>query len=152
MKIRLNSIDYKGSIVDGPGIRVVLFLQGCKKRCEGCHNPIAWDVDKGNLIKVEELVAQLKEKCLNKKITISGGEPLLQYSAILELVRKLRDFDIALYTGFDFGEIPEEILNHVNYVKVGKFIKEQKTTLIPFIGSSNQKFIDLRGGLDDEIN
>lgn len=151
MKIRINSIDYKGSIVDGPGIRTVVFLQGCKQRCEDCHNPSTWDLDKGYLIDVEELVVQLRKKCLNKRITISGGEPLLQYSPVLELVNKLSDFDIALYTGFEFIEIPKDILNYLNYVKVGKFIKERKSTIIPFMGSSNQEFIDLEG-LDDEID
>lgn len=100
MKIRINSIDYKGSIVVVPGIRTVVFLQGCKQRYGGCHNPSTWNIDKGYLVDVEELVVQLREKCSNKKITISVGEPLLQYSPVLELVNKLSDFDIALYTGF----------------------------------------------------
>ena len=148
MKIKINSIDYRGSIVDGPGIRTVLFVQGCVQRCKDCHNPSMWDIDKGKDHYVEEIVEKLTKKCLNKKLTISGGEPLLQYSAILELLKNLNNFDIALYTGFEFEDVPREILKYINYIKVGNFIKEQRTTIIPFIGSKNQKFIDLRGDRD----
>jgi len=149
MKIIINSIDYSGSIVDGPGIRTVLFVQGCKRKCEDCHNPSTWDIDKGKEFDIEDIVEDLRKKCLNKKLTISGGEPLLQYPVILELVKSLDDFNIVLYTGFEFEDVPKEILKYVNYIKVGNFIKEQRTTIIPFIGSKNQKFIDLRGKSDE---
>jgi len=148
MKIKINSIDYRGSIVDGPGIRTVLFVQGCLQRCKACHNPSTWGIDEGKDYYVEEIVEKLTKKCLNKKLTISGGEPLLQYSAILELFKNLNNFDIALYTGFEFEDVPREILKYINYIKVGNFIKEQRTTIIPFIGSKNQKFIDIRGDRD----
>ncbi|KKM05970.1 hypothetical protein LCGC14_1748740 [marine sediment metagenome] len=145
MKIVINSIDYGGSIVDGPGLRTVLYIQGCKRRCEECHNPSTWDIEGGIELDVEEIVKELNEKCINKKITISGGEPLLQFLAVLKLVKKLKDFNIVLYTGFDIEEIPEEILKYIKYIKVGKYIKEKRTTILPFIGSKNQKFIKLRG-------
>ncbi len=144
MKIVINSIDYSGSIVDGSGIRTVLFVQGCKRKCEDCHNPSTWDVDKGKEFDIEDIVEDLRKKCLNKKLTISGGEPLLQYPAILELVKDLCDFNIVLYTGFEFDDVPKEILHHLDYIKVGKYIKEQRSTIIPFMGSNNQKFINLR--------
>ncbi len=146
MKIVINSIDYSGSIVDGPGIRTVLFVQGCKRRCEDCHNPSTWDMDEGIKFDVEDIVEDLRKKCLNKKLTISGGEPLLQYPAILELVKSLDGFNIVLYTGFEFDDVPKEILYYLDYIKVGKYIKELRSTIIPFMGSNNQKFIELRGG------
>ena len=149
MKIVINSIDYRGSIVDGPGIRTVLFLQGCLRRCDECHNPSTWDTDKGVVHDVEDIIDQLNTKCLNKKVTISGGEPLLQYSAVLELVKKLKNFDIVLYTGFEFDDVPEEILEYIDYIKVGKFINEKRTTITPYIGSSNQKFINLKGEINE---
>jgi len=150
MKISINSIDYSGSIVDGPGIRTVLFVQGCKRRCEDCHNPSTWDVDKGIYYNVDEIIKELNKNCLNKKLSISGGEPILQYPAILELVRKLKDFDIVLYTGFEFEDIPKEILNYIDYIKVGKFIKEKRTTITPYIGSTNQEFINLKNKNNNE--
>lgn len=146
MKIVINSIDYSGSIVDGPGIRTVLFVQGCKRKCEDCHNPSTWDIDKGKEFDIEDIVEDLRKKGLNKKLTISGGEPLLQYLAILELVKSLDDFNIVLYTGFEFDDVPKEILHYLDYIKVGKYIKEQRSTIISFMGSNNQKFIELRGG------
>lgn len=150
-KIIINSIDYSGSIVDGPGIRTVLFVQGCRRKCEDCHNPRTWDIEMGKEIDIEEIVEDLNKKCLNKKLSISGGEPLLQYPAILELIKKLHNFDIVFYTGFEFNDVPKEILKHINYIKVGKYLKEKRTTITPYIGSKNQKFINLKGEIN-EIN
>lgn len=144
MKIRINSIDYRGSIVDGPGVRTVLFLQGCAKRCDGCHNYETWDVNGGLLAEVDDIVRQLKNNCINKKLTISGGEPLLQYCSVIELVKKLKDFSIILYTGYQLDEVPTEILQYLDYIKTGEYIKEKRTLKIPYIGSKNQQFIDLR--------
>jgi len=145
MKIIINSIDYSGSIVDGSGIRTVLFVQGCKRKCEDCHNPSTWDMDKGKTFDIEDIVEDIRKKCLNKKLTISGGEPLLQYSAVLELVKRLNNFNIVLYTGFELEEVPKEILKYIDYIKVGKYNKEKRTTITPYIGSKNQQFINLRG-------
>ena len=75
--IRINSIMSNPSLCDGYGYRTVVFLQGCNLHCPGCHNRSTWDIDKGTLIDVKELATILKEKSLNKKITISGGEPLI---------------------------------------------------------------------------
>jgi anaerobic ribonucleoside-triphosphate reductase activating protein len=113
-------------------------------RCPGCHNPSAWDISNGKTVDTEDLIAELRTKSLNKKLTISGGEPLLQYEAVLELVQGLADFDIALYTGFELEHVPKEIMKHLRYIKTGKYIREKRSTIIPYVGSSNQRFIDLR--------
>ena len=141
--ILINCIDYTGSIVDGPGIRSVLFIQGCEQKCKGCHNPSTWDIEGGRTIYVENLICELRSNVINKKLTISGGEPLLQYSAIIELLKGLLDFDIALYTGFELTDVPDDILKHIKYIKVGKYIQEKHCTIIPYIGSTNQMFIVL---------
>lgn len=151
MKIVINSIDFRGSIVDGPGIRTVLFLQGCNRRCEDCHNPNTWDFEKGREYEIDDIIEDLRKNCLNKKLTISGGEPLLQYTAILELVKKLDDFNIVIYTGYEYNEVPKEILQYIDYIKVGNYIKELRTTITPYMGSKNQKFINL-GDVKNEIN
>lgn len=143
MIITINSIKYLKSVVDGPGIRTVLFLQGCNRKCDECHNPSTWDIENGKKIEVADLIKELNEKCINRKLTISGGEPLLQYSAVLELVKSLIDFNIVLYTGFKFDDVLPEILQYLDYIKVGPYIKEESTTVIPYIGSKNQKFIQL---------
>ncbi len=144
MKLRINTIDYKGSIVDGPGIRTVLFVQGCDKHCPGCHNPCTWDRKDGIELEIEEIISNLRKKCHNKKLTISGGEPLLQYPTVLELVKSIQDFDIALYTGFEIEDVPSEIFQYIKYLKVGSYIEKKRTTITPYIGSANQKFIRLK--------
>ena len=139
--IRINSIMSNPSLCDGYGYRTVVFLQGCNLHCPGCHNRSTWDIDKGTLIDVKELAAILKEKSLNKKITISGGEPLLQKDALVELLEELKDCDLCLYTGHEIEEVPEEILKYLKYIKVGRFILEERTSTTPFVGSKNQKFV-----------
>ncbi len=142
MIMRINSILYNDSVVDGPGIRTVLFMQGCNINCEGCQNKSTWDINAGKGIDVDALVDELNNKVFNKKITISGGEPLMQKEALLELINKLNElnFDIALYTGHIRENVPEEIIKKVKYLKTGSFVESLKTTVKPFVGSSNQIF------------
>ena len=149
--IRINSIDFKGSICDGPGIRTVIYLQGCNIHCVGCHNPQTWDMDKGYLIPVEELFDKICRDSMYKRITISGGEPLNQKDAVYKLMSLLKTagFDVALYTGFDLNDVPAYILKTLNYIKCGKYIESLRSTIIPYIGSSNQIFKVVNGG---EIN
>ena len=142
--LRINSIMNNPSLCDGYGYRTVLFLQGCNLRCPGCQNPSTWDINKGTLIDVKELADILRIKCINKKLTISGGEPLLQTESLLELLEELKDFDLCLYTGHELDEVPQEILRYLKYIKVGSFKKKLKTTLKPFVGSTNQEFMEVK--------
>lgn len=139
--LRINSIMKNPSLCDGYGYRTVVFLQGCNLRCPGCQNPSTWDINKGVSVDVKDLAHHLREKCLNKKLTISGGEPLLQAEALKELLEELKDFDLCLYTGHELNEVPKEILKYLKYIKVGRFILEQRTSTKPFVGSTNQKFV-----------
>ena len=144
MDIIINSVDYRGSIVDGPGIRSVLFVQGCDNKCPGCHNSSTWDIDMGKSIAVSDLVDEIRAKTFNKKLTISGGEPLLQAPAVLDLVKRLDDFNITLYTGLELEDVPKDLIEHLDYLKVGKYDVEKRCTTIDYLGSTNQWFIDLR--------
>lgn len=144
MKIQINSIDYKGSLVNGPGIRSLIFFQGCDNKCEGCHNTGTWDINDGEPWEINDLVADIRNNCKNKKITITGGEPLFQTDALIELLKQLCDFDICMYTGSNLNEIPLEVLTRIKYVKVGKYKSELRCTTTPYIGSTNQKFIKVR--------
>lgn len=144
MKVYINAIKFNRSLVDGPGVRTVVFLQGCDIRCEGCQNRSTWDISKGEQVAVEQLAATLKKHCHNKKVTISGGEPLMQADALLELVKQLDGFDIAVYTGHELKDVPKELLEHINYIKTGSFVKSLKTTVTPYVGSTNQEFRRLR--------
>lgn len=146
MKIFINSIKYNNSIVDGPGIRTIIFLQGCDLNCKGCQNKSSWDIKRGHEVEIEDLIKELRVKVFNKKITISGGEPLMQKEALIELVKKLKEleFNVALYTGHTKEEVPSEIIKNLNYLKTGSFIEELKTSIKPFVGSSNQKFEEIK--------
>ncbi len=145
-KIVVNSIMKNPSLCDGYGYRTVLFLQGCDLRCDGCQNPSTWDINNGKTYDIKELANELRSKCVNKKLTISGGEPLLQASALKELLEELKDFDLCLYTGHELNDVPKEILAYLKYIKVGPFKKEYKSTMKPFVGSTNQEFIEVNNG------
>ena len=141
--IYINSIMKNPSLCDGLGYRTVLFLQGCDLQCIGCQNKSTWDLTKGIKKDVKVLAQELREKCLNKELTISGGEPLMQTGALRELLEELKDFDLCLYTGHELNEVPQSILTYLKYIKVGRFVQELRTTTKPFVGSSNQKFMEV---------
>lgn len=143
MYIYIHSIMKNPSLCDGIGYRTVLFLQGCDLRCKGCQNKSTWDISAGIKMEVTDLAQELRKKCFNKELTISGGEPLMQQEALIELFDQLKDFDLCLYTGHELGEISPKILSYLRYVKVGPFIQELKTTTKPFVGSTNQQFIEV---------
>lgn len=146
MIMYINSIRYNNSVVDGPGIRTVLFMQGCDLHCNGCQNKSTWDITKGEKVDIDNLINELNKKVFNKKITISGGEPLMQKEALIELVNKLSDleFDIALYTGHPKEDVPNALIDKIKYLKTGNFIQELKTTVKPFVGSENQVFEEVK--------
>jgi anaerobic ribonucleoside-triphosphate reductase activating protein len=146
MDLIINKIDYSGSIADGPGIRTVLYVQGCNQRCDGCHNPKTWDIKQGKSVLVMDLAQDIRSKSPTKNLTISGGEPLLQVAAVLELVKLLEDFNIALYTGLNLEDVPDELLDNLDYVKVGKYEQNKRCTTENYIGSLNQCFMRGRKG------
>ena len=76
-------------------------------------------------------------------MTITGGEPLLQAKPLRDLLEELKDFDLCLYTGHELKDVPEDILSYLKYIKYGPFIEELKTTMKPFVGSSNQEFMEV---------
>lgn len=141
--IYINSIMKNPSLCDGIGYRTVLFLQGCDLQCIGCQNKSTWELTKGIKKDVKALAQELREKCFNKELTISGGEPLMQAEALQELLEELKDFDLCLYTGHELNEVPQSILTYLKYIKVGRFVQELRTTTKPFVGSSNQRFMEV---------
>lgn len=97
LKGLVNSIETMG-LVDGPGIRIVIFLQGCKLRCLYCHNPEMWCLEGENLMSVDDVVSKvLKYKSYISKnggVTFSGGEPLLQSNFVYECCKRLKEENI----------------------------------------------------------
>lgn len=141
MNIYINSLYFNKSLVDGPGIRTLVFFQGCDIYCPGCQNPSSWDINKGKKYSVKDLVTLIKEQTFNKKVTITGGEPLMQIDALIELLNELQGYDVIVYTGHKKEDVPVEVWKLTTYVKCGPYVEKLKTTITPYIGSSNQEFI-----------
>lgn len=144
--IYLNCICYDYSIADGPGLRTLIFMQGCDLRCPFCQNQKIWDKKGGYKWSIKILINELKKNSITKKVTITGGEPLFQLKALETLVDELykEQFNIVLYTGHRKEDVPKDILSKINYLKYGPFIYSKRTSTIPFVGSSNQVFEKLR--------
>ena len=129
------------SFVNGEGARYVIFLQGCKHHCKGCHNPETWDFDGGTEMAVEEIAADFKKRRLLDGITLSGGDPFFQQKACVELLNLLSGVNVWIYTGFEYDEISEtELAKKADVLVVGKFVEELKCDG-QYFGSSNQKII-----------
>ena len=144
-KLLISNLDLRGSTCDGPGVRNVVFFQGCDRHCPGCHNAGTWNMEGGHLMSVDNLVSVIDENTPSRRITISGGEPLLQYEGLMTLVKSLREknYDIAVYTGNSMEDVSPDLLEYIDYIKVGDFQIDKKTSVKPYVGSTNQSFIKL---------
>jgi len=145
---------HDNSCDDGPGIRSVLFLQGCNKNCQGCHNTGIREHGKGTMVSIDELVKFIESQCCNKKITISGGEPLEQIDSLEILIRKLKakSYNICVYTGWEMEQVPRRILKLVDYIKTGSFVSNMKNPEIQYVGSSNQHMFSVSNGKINELD
>lgn len=144
---RIHSVETFGA-VDGPGIRYVLFLQGCMFRCLYCHNPDTWDINGGNEIDSDEVIEDVKNYLSfikNGGFTLSGGEPLLQPEFALDLIRKTKE--LGLHTAVDTaGSVPlsavKEIANEADLIMLD--IKTADKSLIKeLIGRDDNNAVDL---------
>lgn len=141
------------SIVDGPGFRYVLFVQGCPHHCHGCHNPESWDPKAGYDITLGEIMAQIKENDQLRGVTFSGGEPFEQVPALLELARMVKAEGLSLmsYSGYTLEELkdrndPEtdELLGLIDILVDGRYMEDERNLTLLYRGSENQRLIDMR--------
>lgn len=151
LKIRIAST-VNDSIVDGPGLRFVIFTQGCFFGCLNCHNEATWDLKGGHLVEMDELVTKWRKNPLIEGITLSGGDPLLQPEACLYLIRKAHEtgLNVTLYSGdtyerllVDKNEVIRTIIQEIDYLIDGPFVEAKKDLSRLYRGSYNQRFIDL---------
>lgn len=143
-------------MLNGDGLRTVLWVAGCTHHCEGCHNPITWDIDGGipfDAVAEEELFKKLSADYISG-LTFSGGDPLhpQNRAEITRLAQKCRklfpDKTIWLYTGYLWEEISElDILPLIDVVVDGEFIKALFDAKLHWKGSSNQRVIDVKASL-----
>lgn len=146
----------KDDMLNGDGLRVVLWLAGCNHRCKECQNPITWDPNGGlefDEAAKQEIFEQLDEDYISG-ITFSGGDPLFpgnraDVTALAkEIKEKYPDKTIWIYTGFEWHAIRDlEVIPYVDVLIDGKFIKELFDEKLHWVGSSNQKIIDVQDSL-----
>ena len=148
MQIRIAGL-VPESFVDGDGIRFAIFMQGCRRNCEGCHNPETHDLNGGRLVDTEEIISAIKKNPLLDGITLTGGEPLLQIDAAEEIARAAKNFGLSVwcYTGYTFEELPSDaapLLENVDVLIDGEFVLSLRDLDLQFRGSRNQRIIDLK--------
>ena len=154
MKIRIAGT-VSESIVDGPGFRYTVFVQGCPHNCPGCHNPQTHDLNAGKLVDTDELFNECIEDPLNKGVTFSGGEPFLQAAALYELGKRFKERGMSLwcYSGWTWeelqarGEEVQKLLSITDVLVDGNFIEERRTLSLQFRGSDNQRLVDVQASI-----
>lgn len=149
------------SIVDGPGIRLAIFTQGCPHRCKGCHNPQTHDFGGGEDVTLESLLEMIKGNPLLDGVTYSGGEPFCQAKQLYELGMEIKKLgmNIVTYTGYIFEYLTEqgssenyynELLSVTDWLVDGPFELDKRDILLKFRGSSNQRIIDVKKSLSEK--
>ncbi|MDE7302952.1 MAG: anaerobic ribonucleoside-triphosphate reductase activating protein [Oscillospiraceae bacterium] len=155
--IRISGV-INDSIVDGPGIRLTIFTQGCPHHCEGCHNPQTHDFSGGENVTIESLLEKVKGNPLLDGVTFSGGEPFCQAKQLYELGLEVKKagMNVVTYTGYLYEYLTEhadsenyynELLSVTDYLVDGPFVLSKRDILLKFKGSSNQRIIDVKKSL-----
>ena len=147
----------KDDMLNGDGLRVVLWTAGCTHCCDGCHNPETWDVASGiefDNAAEEELFEALSQEHISG-ITFSGGDPLHPFNreTVLRLAKKVKETypnkTVWLYTGFLWEEVKDKIeLDYIDVLLDGEFKKELNDNNLLWVGSSNQRIIDVKKTLE----
>ena len=160
--VRLAAKDIQtDSIVDGEGIRSVIWFQGCSHNCEGCHNPETHDFNAGYEVSIDEVKKQIDELEFQTGVTFSGGDPMMQIEALNELARYVKEkgMNVWCYTGFKYEDLLKmaesnslymEALKSIDMLVDGRFVLNLKSFDVPFRGSSNQRIIDVKKSLESK--
>ncbi|MBQ9512219.1 MAG: anaerobic ribonucleoside-triphosphate reductase activating protein [Lachnospiraceae bacterium] len=146
----------KHSMVNGPGVRFVLFTQGCPHFCHGCQNPETWSMQGGEEWETSDIVALVKQTGYLDGFTFSGGDPLAQSGSCLLIAQALREekhIDLWLYTGYTFeevwagaaGEDAKKLLQYIDVLVDGRYEEGLKAIEgnCLYRGSTNQRLIDV---------
>lgn len=140
------------SIVDGPGFRFAVFVQGCPHNCPGCHNPQTHPFQGGRAMSVEEIFEKFKRNPMLKGVTLSGGEPFCQAGPLARLAKLVHEAckDVVVYTGYTYEELAasrdpavQALLSEADLLVDGPFIEAQRDIELQFRGSGNQRLIDM---------
>lgn len=165
-------------VVNGQGVCVSFWSQGCPHRCPGCHNPNTWDYDGGvdgdDQEVVDYIIDMIHKNGIQRNLSILGGEPLCNqnisftYGLITNVKEKYPNIKVFIWTGYSWEDLmysmnkDNKVLNVTDCDKLykiisntdilidGKFVKELRDITLPFRGSSNQKVIDVKKSLKEE--
>lgn len=146
------------SIVDGPGLRLTVFTQGCPHHCPGCHNPHTHDFSGGYDCTVESIVAAFDANPLLAGITLSGGEPFERAGELIPLAQQIRDRgkNVYCYTGYTLEQLLERqdadtshLLGLIDVLIDGPYRQAERDLKLRFRGSRNQRVLDLPCSLSE---
>lgn len=158
MRISLSGVT-GDSIVDGPGLRLTIFTQGCLHNCPGCHNPQTHDPEGGSWADTEDILAAAAENPLLDGITLSGGDPFLQPVPCLALAEGAHKIGLNVwtYTGYTWEALLEEndadklaLLKETDVLVDGPFLLAERSLELRFCGSRNQRLIDVKKSLAED--
>ena len=160
MKFRVAGI-VEESIVDGPGIRMAVFFQGCLHKCKGCHNPHTWSFENGYDIMTEDIIEKYDNNPVLSGITLTGGEPILQAHAAYWLAKevKKRNGNVWLYTGYLYHDLIniqeptiQNLLRNIDYLVDDRFVIDKKDYNLKWRGSSNQRIYLMNNGIGINVS
>jgi anaerobic ribonucleoside-triphosphate reductase activating protein len=152
-------------MLNGSGLRTVLFVSGCSNKCPGCHNPETWDADSGiefTELSMNEILDSLNNDYISG-LTISGGDPFYKQNIdeVLNIVLKVKSLypnkSIWIYSGYTmeylYGRdgVSMKILDNIDVLVDGKFIKDLKDSNLHYRGSSNQRVINVHESISSGI-
>ena len=144
-------------ILNGTGVRVVLWTQGCPHRCKGCHNPHTWSEKAGKEFEEADMqrILDYLTQHIDKDFSVLGGEPLAPYNVdgVHDVCKRVKEVlpntNIWLWTGYEWEEVKDlPVMRYVDVVVDGKFIEELKDRDLKYKGSSNQRVIDVKKSLE----
>jgi anaerobic ribonucleoside-triphosphate reductase activating protein len=153
--IRLSGPIESDSIVNGYGLRAVVWTQGCFNHCKGCQNPETWDPEAGVLVPVEDIKEELRNLKGQSGLTFCGGEPFIQPEACLEIAKFAKEelgWNVWSFSGFTYEMIKEkggamvDFLNELDALIDGPFVLAERDLTLKFRGSRNQRLLHLDHG------
>ncbi len=156
MSIRLASLIHD-SIVDGEGLRTVIFTQGCPHKCVGCHNQASIPYDGGQILSIDDVVKDVLDRDL-KRVTFSGGEPFVQAESCYRIAKILKEQGYSLwsYSGYTIDALLrhkdpyiKKFLSQIDILIDGRFILAERSLQTLFRGSKNQRIIDVPKSLKE---
>jgi anaerobic ribonucleoside-triphosphate reductase activating protein len=156
-QVRLSGIAFE-SLVNGPGLRRVLFAQGCIHNCKGCFNPDTHDIQGGQMMDMDKIIDDIKSNPLIQGVTFSGGDCLEQADKFAYMAKEFKKLGLSIwcYTGYTYEYILENkdkrvgwnhLLNSIDVLIDGRFEEDKGDTALRYKGSSNQRIIDIKESL-----